>query len=122
MNFVGWKSQTIAHTYYPTTYVHNGKEKPLKKGENTSHDIIMNHAMQFIESNAKKQKKPFFLLHPNSRSPRCHAMRPKKLHSKWRKENTRSLIRLLGNTGSHGGDGIENSFLRWLIPLQDLEP
>ena len=23
--FVGWKSQTIAHTYYPTTYVHNGK-------------------------------------------------------------------------------------------------
>ena len=26
--FYGWKSQTIAHTYYPTTYVHNGRELP----------------------------------------------------------------------------------------------
>ena len=30
--FTGWKSQGIAHTYYPSTIVRNGKEAPLAKG------------------------------------------------------------------------------------------
>ena len=30
--YYGWKSQSIAHTYYPTTVVHNGKEVPLESG------------------------------------------------------------------------------------------
>ena len=80
--FVGWKSQRIAHTYYPTTYVHNGKEIPLKEGTYV-HDIIMNHAMQFIESNAKA-KKPFFCYIPTA-VPHAAMHAPKELHAKWRK-------------------------------------
>lgn len=80
--FVGWKSQRIAHTYYPTSYVHNGKEKPLKEGTFV-HDIIMNHAMQFIEANAKS-KTPFFCYIPTA-VPHAAMHAPKELHAKWRK-------------------------------------
>lgn len=81
--FCGWKSQTIAHTYYPTTYVHNGKEVPLKKGTYV-HDIIMNHAMQFIEANAKAEK-PFFCYIPTG-VPHAAMHAPKALHEKWQKK------------------------------------
>ncbi|MGJ8697455.1 MAG: arylsulfatase [Verrucomicrobiaceae bacterium] len=80
--YVGWKSQTIAHTYYPTTYVHNGKEIPLKK-DTYVHDIIMNHAMQFMEANAKADK-PFFCYIPTA-VPHAAMHAPKALHEKWRK-------------------------------------
>jgi arylsulfatase A-like enzyme len=80
--FCGWKSQTIAHTYYPTSYVHNGKEVPLKKGTFV-HDIIMNHAMQFIEANAKAEK-PFFCYIPTA-VPHAAMHAPKQLHEKWQK-------------------------------------
>jgi arylsulfatase A-like enzyme len=80
--FCGWKSQTIAHTYYPTSYVHNGKEIPLKKGKYV-HDVIMNHALQFIESNAKSET-PFFCYIPTA-VPHAAMHAPKELHEKWRK-------------------------------------
>ncbi|MGC6427658.1 MAG: arylsulfatase [Akkermansiaceae bacterium] len=81
--FVGWKSQTIAHTYYPTSYVHNGKEVPLDQ-ETYVHDIVMDHAMKFIERNAKSGK-PFFCYIPTA-VPHAAMHAPKKLHEKWRKE------------------------------------
>lgn len=80
--FVGWKSQTIAHTYYPSSYVHNEKEIPLAKGTFV-HDIIMNKAKDFIKSNAEK-KKPFFCYIPTA-VPHAAMHAPKKLHEKWRK-------------------------------------
>lgn len=80
--FVGWKSQTIAHTYYPSTYVHNGKEIPLKKGTYV-HDLIMEKAFEFIEKNAKA-KKPFFCYIPTA-VPHAAMHAPKELHEKWQK-------------------------------------
>ncbi|MDB2674026.1 arylsulfatase [Akkermansiaceae bacterium] len=101
--FVGWKSQMIAHTYYPTTYVHNGKEKPLKKGTYV-HDIIMNHAMQFIESNAKS-KTPFFCYIPTA-VPHAAMHAPKELHAKWRKKFPQ-FDQITGRYKIHRGDGTE---------------
>jgi arylsulfatase A-like enzyme len=80
--FVGWKSQKIAHTYYPSTYVEDGKEIPLEKGKYV-HDIIMNKAINFIEKNAKI-KKPFFCYIPTA-VPHAAMHAPKELHDKWRK-------------------------------------
>ena len=101
--FCGWKSQTIAHTYYPTTYVQNGKEIPLKKGTYV-HNIIMNHAMQFIEANAKTET-PFFCYIPTA-VPHAAMHAPKELHEKWRKVFP-EFDKVIGKYRVHGGSGIE---------------
>jgi arylsulfatase A-like enzyme len=80
--FCGWKSQSIAHTYYPTSYVQNGKEIPLKP-DTFVHDIIMNKAFEFIRQNAQ-EKKPFFCYIPTA-VPHAAMHAPKELHEKWRK-------------------------------------
>lgn len=79
--FYGWKSQTIAHTYYPRTAVHNGREVPLKEGTYI-HDLVMDHARQFIKSNATKNQ-PFFCYIPTA-VPHAAMHAPKELHEKWR--------------------------------------
>tara|TARA_B110000881_G_C18558481_1_gene508365 strand:- start:200 stop:1627 length:1428 start_codon:yes stop_codon:yes gene_type:complete len=101
--FCGWKSQTIAHTYYPTTYVHNGKEIPLKKGKYV-HDLIMDHSMKFIERSAKAQK-PFFCYIPTA-VPHAAMHAPKHLHEKWRKIYP-EFDHLIGKYTVHGGNGTE---------------
>jgi arylsulfatase A-like enzyme len=80
--FVGWKSQTIAHTYYPSTYVKNGVEIPLKSGVYL-HDIVMDEARAFIKSSVSAQK-PFFCYIPTA-VPHAAMHAPKALHEKWRK-------------------------------------
>ncbi len=79
--FYGWKSQTIAHTYYPSTAVHNGKEVPLKKGTYL-HIPMMEHARDFIRSSVKSNK-PFFCYIPTA-IPHAAMHAPKQLHEKWR--------------------------------------
>ena len=81
--FYGWKSQSIAHTYFPGTAVHNGKEVPLKKGTYL-HDEVMNHARQFIRRNAKEDQ-PFFCYIPTA-VPHAAMHAPAELHAKWRKK------------------------------------
>lgn len=56
--FCGWKSQLIAHTYYPTSYVQNGKEVPLD-GATYLSPIVMQAARDFITKSAKADE-PFF--------------------------------------------------------------
>ena len=80
--FYGWKSQTIAHTYYPSTAVHNGKEVFLKKGTYL-HIPMMEHARDFIRSSVK-DKKPFFCYIPTA-IPHAAMHAPTELHEKWRK-------------------------------------
>lgn len=80
--FSGWKSQTIAHTYYPTCLVRNGKEIPLKEGAFV-HDLIMMDAFQFVEKSIAA-KKPFFCYIPTA-IPHAAMHAPKELHDKWRK-------------------------------------
>ena len=80
--FYGWKSQTIAHTYYPSTVVHNGKEVPVKPGTYV-HDLVIDHALSFIQRNAESQT-PFFCYIPTA-VPHAAMHAPKHLHEKWRK-------------------------------------
>ncbi len=78
-----WKSQTIAHTYYPSTWVVNGEELPLEEGAYV-HDLIMDKAMTFIETHAKAET-PFFCYIPTA-VPHAAMHAPTELHEKWRKE------------------------------------
>lgn len=80
--FYGWKSQTIAHTYYPTSAVDNCKEVKLEDGT-FIHDLVMDRARIFISSNAI-QKKPFFCYIPTA-VPHAAMHAPEDLHEKWRK-------------------------------------
>ena len=80
--FYGWKSQTIAHTYYPTTAVHNGMEIPLKEGT-FIHDLVMEKARAFVKRSAES-KTPFFCYIPTA-VPHAAMHAPKELHEKWRK-------------------------------------
>ncbi|MEC5128219.1 arylsulfatase [Verrucomicrobiales bacterium BCK34] len=81
--FCGWKSQTIAHTYYPSTYVDNGEEIALESGTYL-HDIIMDRALGFIEENGKSGT-PFFCYIPTA-VPHAAMHAPEALHEKWRKK------------------------------------
>ena len=81
--FYGWKSQGIAHTYYPSTAVHNGKEVPLKKGTYL-HIPLMEHARDFIRRSVKDNK-PFLCYIPTA-IPHAAMHAPKELHDKWRKK------------------------------------
>ena len=80
--FSAWKSQMIAHTYFPTSIVRNGKEEPLEKGTYI-HDLIMNDALAFVEKNAVAGK-PFFCYIPTA-VPHAAMHAPKALHEKYRK-------------------------------------
>ncbi|MDF1813573.1 MAG: arylsulfatase [Verrucomicrobiales bacterium] len=80
--FCGWKSQTIAHTYYPSTYVDNGKELKLKEGTYL-HDVVMERARDFIGRNSKSGT-PFFCYIPTA-VPHAAMHAPEDLHEKWRK-------------------------------------
>lgn len=96
--YYGWKSQSIAHTYYPTTVVHNGKEVPLESGTYI-HQPILKHAREFIASNAKTNK-PFFCYIPTA-IPHAAMHAPQELHEKWRKR----LPQFDNKIGKYGAAG-----------------
>jgi arylsulfatase A-like enzyme len=79
--FSGWKSQTIAHTYYPSSIVRNGQEQPLEPGTYV-HDLIMRDAFDFIEQQAREGT-PFFAYIPTA-VPHAAMHAPPALHEKWR--------------------------------------
>ncbi len=79
--FIGWKNQKIAHTYYPTSYIHNGQEIPLETGTYLS-TLLMKGARDFISENAKN-KEPFFCYIPTA-IPHAAMHAPPELHMKWR--------------------------------------
>ena len=81
--FYGWKSQSIAHTYYPSSVVHNGEELPLEKDVYV-HDLIMEEARKFIRQHAKA-KTPFFCYIPTA-VPHAAMHAPHNLHKRWRKK------------------------------------
>ena len=75
-DFFGYLDQTHAHNYYPTFLIDNDKRIPLKNvaesegqyGQGVakekveySHDLIMDRAFEFVDTN---RKKPFFLYLP----------------------------------------------------------
>lgn len=81
-HYTGWVSQMMAHTYYPPTIVRDGQEEPLKDGTYV-HDLIMQDAFDFIETNAKSGT-PFFCYIPTA-IPHASMHAPEALHAKWRK-------------------------------------
>ncbi len=81
--FYGWKSQMIAHTYYPSSVVHNGRELPLAEGTYV-HDLIMDQARDFIRRQVDA-KTPFFCYIPTA-VPHAAMHAPKALHEAWRKK------------------------------------
>jgi len=98
--FYGWKSQGIAHTYYPSTAVHNGKEVPLKKGTYL-HIPLMEHARDFIRRSVKDGK-PFLCYIPTA-IPHAAMHAPKELHDKWRKK----FSQFDAKVGKYGAGGEE---------------
>ena len=82
-HFSGWKSQRIAHTYYPTSIVRDGREQKLEPGTYV-HDLIMADAFSFIRHEATAGK-PFFCYVPTA-IPHAAMHAPKDLHEKWRKK------------------------------------
>ena len=81
-HYSGWKSQVIAHTYYPSTLVRDGKEIPLDEGTFV-HDLIMEDAFTFAKESVKAGK-PFFCYIPTA-VPHAAMHAPAVLHEKWRK-------------------------------------
>lgn len=81
--FYGWKSQTIAHTYYPTTAVRNGQEERLPEGT-FIHDLVMHEARAFIKRQAAANQ-PFFCYIPTA-VPHAAMHAPQALHKKWREK------------------------------------
>ena len=81
-HFAGWKSQRIAHTYYPSSIVRDGKEIPMDEGTFV-HDLIMDDALNFIKKSVKANK-PFFCYIPTA-VPHAAMHAPKEMHEKWRK-------------------------------------
>ncbi|MFZ9933195.1 MAG: arylsulfatase [Chthoniobacterales bacterium] len=80
--FSAWKDQSIAHTYYPTSIIRDGKQIPLPSGTYI-HDLIMDDAISFIKKNAKSGT-PFFCYIPTA-IPHAAMHAPADLHEKWRK-------------------------------------
>ncbi len=80
--YSGWKSQSIAHTYYPSAIVRNGSAEPLD-GKTYIHDLIMQDAFDFIKKNAESDQ-PFFAYIPTA-VPHAAMHAPPELHEKWRK-------------------------------------
>lgn len=80
--FCGWKSQLIAHTYYPSSYIQNGKEIPLD-GKTYLSPIVMQAARDFITKSAQEDE-PFFCYLPTA-IPHAAMHAPQELHEKWRK-------------------------------------
>ncbi|MFD2256641.1 arylsulfatase [Luteolibacter algae] len=81
-HFSGWKTQSIAHTYYPTSIIRDGEEIPLEPGTYI-HDLLMNDATDFIKSSVASGE-PFFCYIPTA-IPHAAMHAPKELHEKWRK-------------------------------------
>ena len=103
-HFSGWKSQRIAHTYYPTCLVRDGVEVPLKEGTFV-HDIIMEDAFKFVEENAAS-KTPFFCYIPTA-VPHAAMHAPKELHEKWRKIYPQ-FDKKIGKYGAGAGEKTPN--------------
>lgn len=80
--YYGWKSQTIAHTYYPTTMVHNGYEIPMEPGTYV-HGLVMEKSREFI-TRCIDNDRPFFCYIPSA-VPHAAMHAPQELHEKWRK-------------------------------------
>ena len=81
-HFSGWKSQLIAHTYYPTSIVRDGKEIALDPNTFV-HDLIMADALDFVRRSVKEGK-PFFCYIPTA-VPHAAMHAPAEMHEKWRK-------------------------------------
>jgi arylsulfatase A-like enzyme len=121
--FCGWKSQTIAHTYYPTSVIENGREIPLEPGTYV-HDLIMRRAMDFIERNAES-KTPFFCYIPTA-VPHAAMQAPKDLHEKWRKvfpefDNVIGKYKVHGNTGVEKCDDVVNPIAGFAAMMENLD-
>ncbi|MCA9079940.1 MAG: arylsulfatase [Planctomycetaceae bacterium] len=96
--FYGWKSQTIAHTYYPRTLVENGTEVAVPDGTYV-HDLVMQRARSFVRRQAIAGK-PFFCYLPTA-VPHAAMHAPRQLHEKWR-ERFPQFDKRVGKYGAGG--------------------
>lgn len=117
--FYGWKSQTIAHTYFPSSIVHNGQEISVPDGTFV-HDLVMEKARQFISSNAQSEK-PFFCYIPTA-VPHAAMHAPKQLHEKWRQK----LPQFDNKTGRYSAAGencpdVQNPIAGFAAMMENLD-
>lgn len=79
--FYGYNCQALAHNYYPQHLWHNRNKVELK-GEHYSHDLIMQHAKEFIRKN---RERPFFC-YMSVTIPHAAMQAPAELHEKYCKQ------------------------------------
>ncbi|XOV91308.1 MAG: arylsulfatase [Bacteroidota bacterium] len=97
--YFGPRTQSTAHTYFTDTLVHNGKQIPVDT-TTYMHDLIMNHAMDFIKKSIAEEH-PFFCYIPTP-IPHAAMHSPPDLHMKWRKKLP-EYDSIIGHYGA-GGD------------------
>ena len=97
--FYGYNCQRNAHTYYPTWLFDNEKKITLD-GKTYAHDPIMNEALKFIRTNAKK---PFFCFMPVT-IPHAAMHVPEKYAAPFRKK----FPQFKDKIGRYAGPAVKN--------------
>ena len=97
--FYGYNCQRNAHTYYPT-WLFDNKKKITLDGKTYAHDPIMNEALKFIRTNAKK---PFFCFMPVT-IPHAAMHVPEKYAAPFRKK----FPQFKDKIGRYAGPAVKN--------------
>jgi arylsulfatase A-like enzyme len=110
--FYGYNCQREAHTYYPNHLWHNRK-KVILDGKSYSHDLILNAAMEFIQTN---KDSPFFCYLPVT-IPHASMHAPKELHDKYRYQYPQFEDRI----GQYAGPEVENPVAAFAAMIEHLD-
>ncbi len=114
--FFGWKSQTIAHSYYPPTMVEDGGEFKVDSGTYV-HDLVMGKAFNFVRKYGQKGE-PFFCYLPVT-IPHASMHAPPALHQQWR-EKLPQFDTIVATYG-HGGPAVRNPIAAFPAMVQHLD-
>jgi len=110
--FYGYNCQREAHTYYPDHLWHN-KKKVTLDSKAYSHDLIMQAAMDFIQTN---KDRPFFCYMPVT-IPHAAMHAPKELHDKYRK----LFPQFENKIGRYSGPEVKNPIAAFAAMIEHLD-
>lgn len=110
--FYGYNCQRDAHNYYPDHLWHNRQRVELD-GKTYSHDLIMDAAKNFIQSN---KHQPFFC-YMSVTIPHAAMHAPKALHDKYRKQ----FPQFEDKVGKYSGPQVQNPVAAFPAMVEHLD-